>query len=65
MVAVLLRLNGCNSFSHCHAMENKGKKKNKSEDRQFARFSDLPVWYFIALFPGVEEGEEKECLVPL
>ena len=26
--------------------EEERKKERKSEDRRFARFSDLPVWYF-------------------
>ena len=26
------------------------KKERKSEDRRFARFSDLPVWYFSDAF---------------
>ena len=43
-----LRLNRCNSFSHYRAtlVEGRQKKKEKSEDRQFAHFCDLLVWYF-------------------
>ena len=40
-------LNCCNSFSCYHvSLASERKKERKSEDRRFARFSDLPVWYF-------------------
>ena len=50
--AVFSRLNCCNSFSHYLAIvvEDRQKERKKSEDRRFARFSDLPVWYFSNAF---------------
>ena len=48
-----VRLNRLNSFSRYRASladsytdRRKKKETRKSEDRRFARFSDLPVWYF-------------------
>jgi len=47
--AVLLRLNRCNSFGRNHAIVLE-KRRRKSEDRRFARFADLQVWYFSGTF---------------
>ena len=44
VINALSRLNRCNSFKHYRAILVEDKmEEEKSEDREFAHFSDLPV----------------------